>query len=85
MLSVNVRVLLLLCRLAPLTWSCRPHWTGVHFTLLFTLRRAQVYRPVAQRGSSMYFLIRDLAALNHMYQFSLGTFLMLFKRALDQV
>ncbi|KAJ9505746.1 hypothetical protein QJQ45_029247, partial [Haematococcus lacustris] len=44
----------------------------------------EVYRPVAQRGSSMYFLMRDLSALNHMYQFSLGVFLALFRRALDQ-
>jgi dynein heavy chain 2 len=26
------------------------------------------YAPIAQRGSTMYFLVRDLAAINHMYQ-----------------
>lgn len=45
----------------------------------------QVYRPIAARGSSMYFLIRDLSALNHMYQTSLSMFLQLFKRALASV
>lgn len=33
----------------------------------------------------MYFLIRDLAALNNMYQTSLAVFLQLFKKALDAV
>jgi hypothetical protein len=28
----------------------------------------------------MYFLIKDLATINHMYQFSLGSFLTLFKK-----
>ncbi len=32
----------------------------------------------------MYFLIKDLAALNHMYCFSLGVFLSLFRTALMQ-
>lgn len=42
----------------------------------------QVYRPVAQRGSAMYFLIRDLAALNNMYQTSLSAFLAIFRKSL---
>lgn len=33
----------------------------------------------------MYFLIKDLSAINHMYQFSLASFLTLFKAALGQV
>lgn len=42
-----------------------------------------MYRPIAARGSAMYFLIRDLAALNNMYATSLAVFLQLFRRALD--
>jgi hypothetical protein len=41
-----------------------------------------VYAPVAQRGSDIFFLMRDLRRLNHMYQFSLATFLRLFRKAL---
>jgi hypothetical protein len=33
----------------------------------------------------MYFLIKDLSTINHMYQFSLASFLVLFKGALSQV
>jgi hypothetical protein len=33
----------------------------------------------------MFFLIKDLAALNHMYRFSLTAFMHLFKQALSQV
>ena len=42
------------------------------------------YRPIAARGSKMFFLTRDLKALNHMYQFSLNSFIVLFKRALTE-
>mmetsp|Transcript_33539 Transcript_33539/g.74227 ORF Transcript_33539/g.74227 Transcript_33539/m.74227 type:complete len:2007 (+) Transcript_33539:3-6023(+) len=45
-------------------------------------QQRDVYRPIAQRGSVMYFLIKDLATVNHMYQFSLGVFLTLFRKAL---
>lgn len=38
-----------------------------------------------QRGSAMYFLIKDLATINHMYRFSLSIFTTLFKQALNQV
>ena len=42
-----------------------------------------VYQPVAERGALMFFLMRDLRSLNHMYQFSLNLFLRLFKHALE--
>lgn len=47
-------------------------------------QQREVYRPIAQRGSAMYFLIKDLSTINHMYQFSLGAFLQLFRVALSQ-
>ena len=45
-------------------------------------RERNVYQPIAQQGSLMFFLMRDLRALNHMYQFSLTLFVRLFKQAL---
>jgi len=40
------------------------------------------YRPIAYIGSVIFFLIRDLSRLNHMYRFSLAVFLRLFTKAL---
>lgn len=40
------------------------------------------YRPIAERGASAYFLLKDLRTLNHMYQFSLALFLRHFNQAL---
>jgi len=44
----------------------------------------EMYRPIAKRGSTMYFLIKDLSTINHMYRFSLSVFTTLFKKALNQ-
>ena len=41
------------------------------------------YLPLAEHGSAMYFVICDLAKINNMYRFSLASFLLLFKRALE--
>ncbi|KAK7096855.1 hypothetical protein V1264_003902 [Littorina saxatilis] len=41
------------------------------------------YLPLAQNGSSLYFVISDLAKINNMYRFSLAAFLRLFERALE--
>ena len=41
------------------------------------------YRPIAEQGSKMFFLTRDLRALSNMYQFSLNSFVALFKSALS--
>ena len=38
----------------------------------------RMYLPVAMRGSLMFFLLQDLSTINHMYRFSLSTFLKLF-------
>ncbi|KAG2426397.1 hypothetical protein HYH02_014824 [Chlamydomonas schloesseri] len=47
-------------------------------------QQREVYRPIAARGSIMYFLLADLQALNQMYTFSLSVFLGLFKKALQR-
>ncbi|XP_022103094.1 cytoplasmic dynein 2 heavy chain 1-like isoform X1 [Acanthaster planci] len=41
------------------------------------------YLPLAENGSTLFFVISDLAKLNNMYRFSLGAFLRLFLRALE--
>jgi len=43
----------------------------------------QVYRPVAKRGSLLYFCISDLASIDPMYQYSLPWFIHLFVRAMQ--
>jgi dynein heavy chain len=41
------------------------------------------YRPVATRGSLLYFVIADLALIDPMYQFSLAYFAQLYNRCID--
>jgi dynein heavy chain 2 len=43
----------------------------------------EVYRPFAYAGAKLYFLVKHLQNINHMYQFSLNSFLILFKQALS--
>jgi dynein heavy chain 2 len=42
----------------------------------------EVYRPFANAGSKLFFLVKSLQTVCHMYQFSLSSFLGLFKQAL---
>ncbi|GBG84147.1 hypothetical protein CBR_g38121 [Chara braunii] len=48
-------------------------------------KQRNAYRPLAERGSTLYFLLLDLVVLNPMYRFSLSLFLRLFKRSLEAV
>lgn len=41
------------------------------------------YLPLAESGSTLFFVISDLAKLNNMYRFSLSAFLRLFQRSLE--
>jgi dynein heavy chain len=41
------------------------------------------YRPVASNSSLLFFAISELAAIDPMYQFSLGWFLALFGNSMD--
>ena len=42
------------------------------------------YRPVATRGSVLYFVVADLALIDPMYQYSLEFFARLFNRRLEK-
>lgn len=45
-----------------------------------TLRN--VYRPAATRGALLFFLLSDMAVVNPMYQYSLGSYLTVFTYSL---
>jgi dynein heavy chain len=47
-------------------------------------RARDQYRPVAIRGSVLYFVIADLGLIEHMYQYSLDFFLQLFGLRLEK-
>nr|CAB3240329.1 cytoplasmic dynein 2 heavy chain 1-like [Phallusia mammillata] len=41
------------------------------------------YLPLAESGSTIYFVISDLSKINNMYRFSLASFLRLFQKSLE--
>lgn len=43
----------------------------------------EVYRPVATRGSLVYFLIDNLNALNRVYHYSMANFVYVLGRGMD--
>ena len=47
-------------------------------------RARDSYRPVAIRGSVLYFVIADLGLIEHMYQYSLDFYIQLFTLRLDK-
>jgi dynein heavy chain len=44
----------------------------------------QTYRPVAARGSLLFFQLDQLCKIDHMYQYSLEAFMVVFNKALDK-
>ncbi|XP_069679211.1 cytoplasmic dynein 2 heavy chain 1 isoform X2 [Periplaneta americana] len=46
-------------------------------------KECDVYRPLAEFGSTLYFIIVDLGKVNNMYQFSVAAFMRLFQKALS--
>ena len=44
----------------------------------------ELYRPVAYRGSVLFFCIADLCIVDPMYQYSLAAFNFIFYKALDK-
>ncbi|TMW62553.1 hypothetical protein Poli38472_005171 [Pythium oligandrum] len=44
--------------------------------------KRDTYRPFAHEGAKMFFLVKQLSAVNHMYRFSLASFLELFRATL---
>lgn len=46
-------------------------------------KQREVYRNFAHIGSNLFMVFGDLIKMNNMYQFSLASFIKLFRRALD--
>lgn len=42
----------------------------------------EVYRPVAQRGSLVYFLVDSLSALDRVYHYSMANFVRIMSKAM---
>ena len=42
------------------------------------------YRPIARRGTILYFALSEMSAVNPMYQFSLKSFVEVFNRSLNK-
>lgn len=46
-------------------------------------QQREVYRPLATLGSRIFILVKELAAMDHMYRFSLDSFMTLFNKVLN--
>jgi len=46
-------------------------------------QQREVYRPLATLGSKIFILIRDVSVMDHMYRFSLESFIFLFNKVLN--
>lgn len=44
----------------------------------------EVYRPVAAEGAMLYFILTTLCSINHMYRYSLDSFITFFFRSIDR-
>jgi dynein heavy chain len=55
----------------------------VQVTEVNIAKAREVYRPVATRGSLVYFLIDNLNALDRVYHYSMANFVYILKRGMD--
>ncbi|CAE8588983.1 unnamed protein product, partial [Polarella glacialis] len=46
-------------------------------------QQREVYRPLALLGSQIFILVRELSTIDHMYRFSLESFMILFNKVLN--
>ena len=44
----------------------------------------EIYRPVASEGAMLYFLLTKLCAIEHMYQYSLDSFVSYFYKSIER-
>lgn len=51
---------------------------------MFFLKEREVYLPLAETGSKLYFVISCLDVINNMYKFSLNSYLSIFQKALKK-
>jgi dynein heavy chain len=50
----------------------------------FIINEREKYRLVAAEGALLYFIIKSLNNLSHMYQYSLESFLIYFNKAMEE-
>ena len=44
----------------------------------------EIYRPVASEGAMLYFLLTKLCGIEHMYQYSLDSFVSYFYKSIER-
>ena len=60
-----------------------PESVGTRRAQVNIAKAREVYRPVATRGSLVYFLIDNLNALNRVYHYSMANFVYILGRGMD--